>query len=77
MMNVPQNSQLDLAYMMYMMDDLLKAAGRMFFYNRCGIAKLETYAGTNWSDDASFAQDEQTRNLADPNNSAGYVRWVV
>lgn len=53
-------------------DELLKAAGRMFFYNRCGIAKLEAYTGSNWSDNASFSQDEQARNLADPNNPAAY-----
>lgn len=53
-------------------DEVLKAAGRMFFYNRCGMEKLATHAGTNWSDGPSFLQDVQTRMLTDPNNTGAY-----
>ncbi len=53
-------------------DEVLKAAGRMFFYNRCGIEKNEIHAGSNWSDGSSFTQDTQTRKLSDPNNVGAY-----
>lgn len=46
----------------------LKAAGRMFFYNRCGPAKPETFTGPGWSDAASFLQDTVCRALAAPDD---------
>ncbi|MEO1627190.1 MAG: glycoside hydrolase family 9 protein, partial [Bacteroidota bacterium] len=51
-------------------DDILKAAGRMFYYNRCGIAKAAPYAEVNWRDASSFAQDANTRYIYDPTNVA-------
>ncbi len=49
---------------------ILKAAGRMYFYNRCGQAKSAPYAEANWVDGASFAQDANCRYVYDPNNAS-------
>jgi len=51
-------------------NEILKAAGRMYFYNRCGATKTATHAGANWADDISFTQDQNTRYINDPNNTA-------
>jgi len=48
--------------------EILKAAGRMFYYNRCGIEKGVTYAG-QWSDTSSFPQDAQTSYIYDQGNT--------
>lgn len=48
--------------------DILVTAGRMFYYNRCGIAKPEQFAGT-WSDGMSFAQDTEARDVYDQGNA--------
>lgn len=52
--------------------DVLTAAGRMFFYNRCGAAKSILHAGPGWSDGVSFKQDEYTRSLEHPFDPALY-----
>jgi hypothetical protein len=49
---------------------VLEAAGRMFFYNRCGPEKIWPYADSNWVDGPSFLQDTLTRSLLDPDNTA-------
>ncbi len=51
-------------------NDILKAAGRMYFYNRCGAVKTAANAGPNWADDISFTQDQNTRFIEDPTNAA-------
>lgn len=50
---------------------ILKAAGRMFYYNRCNIDKPVAYAGIKWSDGTNFlnpGQDTQCRYIYDQNN---------
>lgn len=52
--------------------EVLRAAGRMFYYNRCGTPKLEAFAGA-WSDENSFdhpLQDTNCRFIEDPDNVA-------
>ena len=54
-------------------DDVLKAAGRMYFYNRCGFAKNAPYAETGWTDGMSFnnpLQDANCRYVYDQGNVA-------
>ncbi len=51
----------------------LKAAVRMFFYQRSGFAKRQPYAEACWTDEAAFVganQDGQARNVNDRNNTA-------
>lgn len=53
--------------------DVLKAAVKMYYYNRCGTAKTTPYADPNWTDAASFLnplQDLNARFIDDPNNAA-------
>jgi endoglucanase len=52
---------------------ILKAAVRMFYYNRSNFAKETPYAGSKWTDEASFVgknQDKEARFVEDKNNSA-------
>lgn len=52
-------------------DEILKAAGRMFYYNRCNAEKLVEHAGENWTDGTSFGnpeQDFECRDIATPND---------
>lgn len=54
-------------------NDVLKAAVRMFFYNRCGFAKDAQYAGDNWKDAVNFngpGQDKNCRSVYDRNSAA-------
>lgn len=51
-------------------EEVLKAASRMFFYNRCGMAKTAPFAESNWTDGPSFSQDAQARYYFDQNNTA-------
>jgi endoglucanase len=55
-------------------DEVLKAAVRMFYFNRCNFSKEEKYTGSkNWVDGPSFSgpgQDKQCRSVLDPNNPA-------
>ncbi|MBN1559327.1 glycoside hydrolase family 9 protein [candidate division KSB1 bacterium] len=51
--------------------EVLKAALRMYYYNRCGMTKEAQYAGECWADDISFAgnhQDTEARDVNDKNN---------
>lgn len=53
-------------------EEVLRAAGRMFYYNRCGTPKPEALAGA-WSDENSFfhpLQDANCRFIEDPDNAA-------
>ncbi|NQU31893.1 MAG: glycoside hydrolase family 9 protein [Bacteroidetes bacterium] len=62
----------DFAISDYIYAGILKAAGRMFYYNRCNIAKLSQYAG-NWADANSFLnplQDANCRFIYDSSNTA-------
>jgi hypothetical protein len=54
-------------------NNVLKAAVRMFYYNRCNQAKSVANAGANWADGASFVgtnQDTQARSESDRTNAA-------
>lgn len=53
-------------------DEVLKTAGRMFYYNRCGMEKTATHAG-NWADGESFnnsLQDTECRYINDAVNAS-------
>ena len=53
-------------------DDVMKAATKMFFYQRSGFDKTATYAGT-WADGPAFVgpgQDTESRSATDPTNAA-------
>jgi endoglucanase len=53
--------------------DVLKAAVRMYFYQRAGIAKATRFANSCWVDDAAYvgsAQDSQAHDITDPENPA-------
>jgi endoglucanase len=53
-------------------DDVLKAAVRMFYYNRCNAEKPAQYVGANYADGASFVgpgQDKNARSIFDKNNA--------
>ena len=41
-------------------NDVLKAAVRMYYYNRSGLAKEAIYAGDKWTDGISFQQEANT-----------------
>ena len=53
--------------------EVLKAAGRMFFYNRCNAPKEAEFAGSKWSDSNNFlnnGQDGNCRYINDPSNAS-------
>ena len=53
--------------------DVLRAATRMFYYNRCNSEKLIQHTGPNWSDGISFMnplQDANCRFIGDQGNAA-------
>lgn len=53
--------------------DVMKAASKMFYYNRCNAAKEQPYAGANWADPINFThplQDANCRYINDPGNAA-------
>jgi len=52
--------------------NVIKAAGRMFYYNRCNLEKAEPYA-QGWTDQDNFnnpLQDFNVRFIEDPDNSS-------
>lgn len=49
--------------------ELIKVAGRMFYFNRCGMEKSSAFVNSNWTDDNNFLQDEFTHSILDPDNS--------
>jgi endoglucanase len=53
--------------------DVLKAAVRMYFYERAGFAKTAPYADPCWEDGAAYVgpnQDTQAHDITDPDNPA-------
>jgi endoglucanase len=53
--------------------NILKAAVRMYFYQRAGIAKAQPYADKCWVDAAAYVgpnQDTQAHDIADPTNAS-------
>lgn len=51
---------------------VLGAAFKVFYYNRCNFAKKTPYAGPGWTDDVDFLhplQDANCRYVFDPNNA--------
>lgn len=53
-------------------NEVLKSAGRAFYYNRCNSAKAAEHAGSDWADGTSFGnqgQDFDCRDIATPNDS--------
>ncbi|MEM8906221.1 MAG: glycoside hydrolase family 9 protein [Bacteroidota bacterium] len=51
--------------------EVLKAATKMFYYNRCGLEKTAPYAANGWTDAESFnhpLQDVNCRYVYDPEN---------
>jgi len=52
-------------------EDVLVAAGKMFYYNRCNTSKEIAYAGEKWEDETNFLnplQDANCRYVFDPEN---------
>ncbi len=49
---------------------VLKAAFKMFYYNRSGMEKVEPYADARWTDSNNFLQDEQVRYIYDQENAS-------
>ena len=53
--------------------NILKAAVRMYFYQRAGIAKSAPFADKCWEDTAAYVgpnQDTQAHDISDPSNAA-------
>jgi len=50
-------------------NEVMKAAGRMFYYNRSNAPKEEPFA-QGWTDGDNFSQDTQTRFIFDQNNAS-------
>ncbi len=54
-------------------DEVLRAASRIFYYNRCGMSKSTPYAESPWVDDANNfenpGQDTECRYLYDQDNA--------
>lgn len=53
--------------------DVLVAATKMFYYNRCNDAKLVQFAGPKWADGTNFLnplQDANCRSITDPSNAS-------
>ena len=51
-------------------NEILKAAMRMMYYQRVGIAHEAAYAGTEWADGMNHAQDKAARLFTDSANAA-------
>ena len=51
-------------------NDVLVAASKMFYYNRCGIAKTAPYVLNGFSDAMSFSQDTQALDVHQQNNTS-------
>jgi len=50
--------------------DVLQAATKMFYYNRCNAPKQEPFAQSNWIDIDNFTQDDAVRSVIDQTNAA-------
>jgi len=51
-------------------NDALRAAVKMFYYQRAGTAKPAQYAGAEWADALCFEQDKRTRLFSAKNDAA-------
>ncbi len=51
-------------------NDILKAAMRMMFYQRVGMAKEAKYAGKDWADAINHEQDKKARLFTDSTNAS-------
>jgi hypothetical protein len=51
-------------------NDLLITATKVFYYNRCGIAKTTPYTLNGYTDAMSFSQDTQARDVHQQNNAS-------
>ncbi|MDR2999708.1 MAG: glycoside hydrolase family 9 protein [Fibromonadaceae bacterium] len=51
-------------------NNVLKAAVKMFYYQRAGTNKPKEYAGETWADGFNFSQDAQSRDFFDSTNLA-------
>jgi hypothetical protein len=51
-------------------NNVLKAAIKMFYYQRAGTDKPAQYAGESWADGSNFLQDEQTRDFFKKNDAS-------
>lgn len=51
-------------------NDILKAALRVLYYQRVGMAKEAAYAGEEWADGMNHAQDAKARYFLDSTNAA-------
>ena len=49
-------------------DEVLKAATKIFYYNRCNMAKEMPFAEANWVDGNNFDQDTRARYIYDQDN---------
>ena len=59
--------------------EVLKAAVRMFYYQRSGMAKARPYADACWVDDPAYLgpdQDIQAHDITDPDNRAKFKNVV-
>lgn len=50
--------------------NLLITASKVFYYNRCGIAKVTPHVLNGYTDATSFTQDNASRDVYDQNNPA-------
>lgn len=50
-------------------NEVLKASTKMFYYNRCGIAKTSPYVLNGYTDVTSFTQDNQARDVYQQTNA--------
>lgn len=51
-------------------NEVLKASTKMFYYNRCGIAKTTPYVWNGYTDATSFTQDNAARDVYQQLNAA-------
>ncbi|MET2985465.1 glycoside hydrolase family 9 protein [Aureibaculum conchae] len=51
-------------------NEVLKAATKMFYYNRCGIEKITPHVLNGFADATSFTQDNQARDVYQQSNAA-------
>lgn len=52
--------------------NVLKAAFKTFYYQRCGVPKASPYAATGYVDTKCHQQDSLCRSISDPNNTSLY-----
>lgn len=50
--------------------EVMQAAGRAFYYNRCGFAKEPPFADPRWTHGLDFQQEAQCRDISDPLNES-------